>query len=320
VKISILGAGALGSILAAHLARAGHEVALLARGARAAHLLNHGVRITGIADFTQRLSILTDPAELRSADALVVTVKTYDMDAALAGVRHVDAESVLSIQNGVYKDEQLIACFGRERTLGATAVFSGEVLADGAVRFTLNEALYVGELPQGTSPRVERLVAALNGAGIRAEANPQIRSAEWSKFVIFVPGMVISALTRLETYKTLKDPDLARLRVLMQNEMAALAAREGVPLLDLGLLQARTPAGMSVDEAVAELRKRGEMMEARGATTHKISTLQDLERGRRLEVDEILGYAVRRGRELGVDMPALDFGCRLLSGINRFLT
>src|SRR5262245_36396304 len=77
--IVILGAGALGTVLGAHLARAGEDVTLLARGQRAAYLQEHGATITGLVDFTVPVTVVTDPQQVHAADALIVTVKTYDM-------------------------------------------------------------------------------------------------------------------------------------------------------------------------------------------------------------------------------------------------
>ena len=103
----ILGAGALGTILGAHLARAGEEVTLIARGNRAAYLQEHGATITGLVDFTVPVRVVTDPSQLHEAEVLLVTVKTYDMASALHSVKHLDVGSVASIQNGVLKNEQL---------------------------------------------------------------------------------------------------------------------------------------------------------------------------------------------------------------------
>ena len=80
MKIVILGAGALGTVLGAHLARAGEDVTLLARGQRAAYLQEHGATITGLVDFTVPVRVVTDPQRVHDADVLLVTVKTYDMD------------------------------------------------------------------------------------------------------------------------------------------------------------------------------------------------------------------------------------------------
>src|SRR5437868_1736142 len=157
MKIVILGAGALGTVLGAHLARAGEDVTLIARGQRAAYLQEHGATITGLVDFTVPVRVVTDPQQVPAADVLMVTVKTYDMEAALASVKHLDVGSVLSIQNGVLKDEQLAQTFGWAKVLGAMAAFSAEVLPTGAVRFMTNQGCYLGELPAGISDRVQTL-------------------------------------------------------------------------------------------------------------------------------------------------------------------
>jgi 2-dehydropantoate 2-reductase len=83
MKIVILGAGALGTVLGAHLARAGEDVTLIARGNRAAYLQEHGATITGLVDFTVPVRVVTNPQQVQNADVLIVTVKTYDMASAL---------------------------------------------------------------------------------------------------------------------------------------------------------------------------------------------------------------------------------------------
>src|SRR5207237_10642344 len=119
MKIVILGAGALGTVLGAHLARVGEDVTLIARGQRAAYLQEHGATITGLVDFTVPVPVVTDPSQLHDADALIVTVKTYDMDAALGSAKYLDAGSVLSIQNGVVKHGQLAGSSGWTKAAGA---------------------------------------------------------------------------------------------------------------------------------------------------------------------------------------------------------
>ena len=168
MKIVILGAGALGTVLGAHLARAGEDVTLIARGQRAAYLQAHGATITGLVDFTVPVRVVTDPTQIRDADVLIVTVKTYDMASALQSVKHLDVASVASIQNGVLKNEQLAQTFGWEKVLGAMAFTGAEVLPTGTVRFTLNQGLYLGELPAGTSVRVQTLADTLERVGIVA--------------------------------------------------------------------------------------------------------------------------------------------------------
>ena len=315
MKIVILGAGALGSLFGAHLARVGEDVTLIARAARAKSLQEHGVTVTGLANVTVPVPVTARPQELRQADALLVTVKTYDMEMALESVSHLQVGSVLSVQNGLVKDEQLARRFGREKTLGAAAHISAEVLPTGAVRFTANEWFSIGELPEGSSTRVEALVAALARAGIRAEASAQIASVEWTKYVVNISWMALSALSRMETYRIFKHPDLAWLAAKLTREVAQIPAKLGIPLLDKGAFSAKTLSEVPFEAAVANFRQVGEGMEDQGATTHKVSILQDLERGRRLEFEDMFGYAVRKGAELGVSLPTVEVCYRLIKGV-----
>src|SRR5690606_7118415 len=132
------------------------------------------------------------------------------------------------------------------------------------------------ELPTGTSARVEALAATLERAGIRAEASAQIASVEWTKYVVNVGWMALSALSRLETYKIFKHPDLASVAATLTREVAQLPAKLGIPLLDKGVFSARTLSETSFEEAVANFQQVGQRMEAQGATAHKVSILQDL--------------------------------------------
>src|SRR5262249_36554043 len=104
MHIVILGAGALGTVLGAHFARAGEHVTLIARGTRAAYVQAHGATLTGLVDWTIPVRVVTDPSQVHDAEVLIVVVKTYDMPAALHSVQHLHVASVLSLQNGVLKN------------------------------------------------------------------------------------------------------------------------------------------------------------------------------------------------------------------------
>jgi 2-dehydropantoate 2-reductase len=318
MRIAILGAGALGSVIGAHLVKAGEEVIFIARGERAAFLQKNGIQIAGLADFNVPVTVITDPREVKEADFLFVTVKTYDTESALQNVQHLVLNGALSFQNGVLKNEQLAGIFGWGHVLGAAAVVSGEVLPNGTVRFTLNDRLALGELPEGTSARAQGLAATLTRAGLRAEVSPHIQTVEWSKYVLFAAGMALASLTRLATAKFLSDPDEATLMARLMREMGQIATRLGVPLEDSGLIPAKALCEGSLSEAVELVRRVGTVVSER-APAHKISTLQDLERGRRLEVEETLGYAVRKGAEFNIPLTTAETCYRLLAGVNRHL-
>ncbi len=314
MRFVIVGAGALGSILAAHLVRSGEEVLLLARGERARYLQKNGITLCGLDQFNVTCPIVTDPKAIHSTDVLVIAVKTYDMVATLASLRHIDAKTVLSLQNGVLKDEQLLTTFG-QKTVGTAASFSGEILPDGLALFTLNLCVYIGELPQGVSERVHQIVQAISRAGIKATATPNIRGIEWSKFVNWIGAMALSVLTRMKTHQFFLDPDTAKIGVQLMRETAAIAIQQGIELEDQPFM-VRTISRVTESEAIETLHQLGKKLKDL-SPIHRMSILVDLQRGRSLEVEETLGYVVSRATALNLSVPTAEMCYRLIRGINR---
>jgi 2-dehydropantoate 2-reductase len=313
---AILGAGAMGSIVGAHLAHARHRVVMLARGARGAYLEQHGITIKGLAEFTVAVPTLRDWQQLRSAGTLIVATKTPGTAEALAALRHVQLDLTLSIQNGPLKNELLAQVFGRERVLGALADTSGELLPSGEVLFTRNVGIYVGELAGGDSERAQSLAHTLDAAGVRAAATPQIQTLEWSKFCAWVGLMAMSVATRAETWKYLSDPDAALLLARLVREMGLLARKLGISLSDRAILPTASLCGGSEADAVAIVLRAGSDYRAK-APGHRMSALQDVEAGRPLEVHETLGYACEKARELRLDLPLLECFRGLIAAIDR---
>src|SRR5215204_3186483 len=106
-NFTILGAGAIGSILGAHLARAGHSVVMLARGKRAQQVRSEGLRIRGLGEFSVPVQVIENPAELLRTDVLIIATKTLGTAASLATLSHLDLDAAFSIQNGVQKNDLL---------------------------------------------------------------------------------------------------------------------------------------------------------------------------------------------------------------------
>jgi 2-dehydropantoate 2-reductase len=316
VEFAILGAGAIGSIIGGHLARAGHEVVMLVRGARAAYLQQHGIAIRGLSEFTTPVATLTDPAALGRARTLIVATKTPGTEAALEPLRRAQLDVALSIQNGPLKNELLAQAFGRERVLGALADTSGELLPGGEVLFTRNVGIYVGELDGAESVRAQHIARTLDATGVRASATPAIQTLEWSKFCGWVGLMALAVTTRSLTWRFLTDPDSALLLVRLVRETGALARALGIALSDRAVLPAASLCAATEGEAVATILRIGGEYRA-GAPTHRMSSLQDLEAGRPLEVNETLGYACEKARELRLELPLLECFRRLVAAIDR---
>ncbi|HWM65191.1 MAG TPA: 2-dehydropantoate 2-reductase [Steroidobacteraceae bacterium] len=315
-EIAILGPGALGSIIGAHLARAGHSVAMLARGRRADFISTHGLTLTGLAEFSIPVTVLTDPASLRSADVLIVATKTPGTEAALARLRHVDMGIAFSVQNGTMKNDLLASVFTADRVLGSLADTSGEMLADGRVLFTRNVNILLGELSGALSQRARDVAATIDSSGVRAMAVPDILSLEWSKYVTWVGMFALSVITRSVTWRYMVDEDAALVLVRVTREMGRLAAALGIELTDEANMPAATLCRGTEAEAVSEVVKRGRVFESR-SPQHRMSALQDLLAGRPLEVHETLGYALRKGAAAGVPMRLLDGFYRVISAAER---
>lgn len=315
-EFTILGPGAIGSILGAHLARAGHSVAMLARGRRAQQLQSQGLTIKGLAEFSVPVQTLTDPSQLQSTDVLIVATKTPGTAAALANLRHAKVGLAFSIQNGVFKNQMLVDAFGKDRVLGSLANTSGELLPSGEVLFTRNVNLLVGELAGGDSERAQRVAAAIDASGVRSTAVPDILSLEWSKFAAWTGFMMLAVSTRAPTWKYMTDPDAALLLARLVRETGALAAASGIQLTDQSMLPVATMCRISEKEAVQAVTQAGEDFK-RNAPQHRMSSLQDLDAGRPLEIEETIGFAVSEAARLQVQAPLLESLCHLVRAIDR---
>jgi 2-dehydropantoate 2-reductase len=316
VEFAIAGAGALGSIIGAHLARAGHPVLMLVRERRAQQIAQQGLCIKGLVEFSQPVPTLTEASRLNGAAVLIIATKTYANEAILASLRGVDIGVAFSIQNGMMKDDLLAAAFGRGRVLGSLADISGEMLGSGEVLFTRNNNLFVGELDGSDSTRARHIATTIDAAGVRTRAEPDILSLEWSKFAAWTAMMALSVTTRALTWKYLIDPGTAQVAVRVVREVGMLAAAHQVPLSDQAVLPVASICRESEPDAIALLARAGVAMQS-AAPLHRMSTLQDLEAGRPLEVEETLGYAVRKAAELNLSLPLLDCFYSLIAGIDR---
>ena len=128
--------------------------------------------------------------------------------------------------------------------------------------------------------------------------------------------MALAVLTRVETHKFLSDAATASVGIRMMREAASLAEALGIPLRDVHPIPAKTIAALDEQEAVGKLGEVGSLMKE-NSPAHRVSTLQDLERGKPLEVEETLGYVVGKAAEKNVAVPTIETCYRLISGINR---
>ena len=315
-EFAILGAGAMGSILGAHLACAGHSVALLARGRRAEQVRSEGLRVSGLAQFSAPVQVIDDPAQLRETQVLIVATKAIGTAQSLKPLAGAKIGYAFSIQNGVLKNELLQAAFGAEHVLGALANMSGELKSSGEVLFTRNVSLQIGALQGGVPEAVRTLAETIDSSGVRSAAVPNIAAQEWSKFAAWVGMAGVAITTRAVTWKYLVDPDAALVLVRLVREMRELAARAGVSFTDDVVFPVATLCTGTEEAAVRLLNGIGAGFRDH-SPEHRLSAHQDIDAGRPLEVEETLGHAARTALREGLSLPLLDAVYRIAAAIDR---
>ena len=307
MRVTILGAGAVGGWLAAGLARAGADVSILARGATLAALQRDGlVFLDGDRREAHRIPVAADPAALAGADVLLLGLKSHDLSAALPTIRALLGPETLvaPAQNGlpwwffqgfggpaegavldsVDPGGALGAALPVTRVLGGVAHVGTMVVAPGVIRLMKQDRMLFGD-PSGRHPgRLAALVGALAAGGIPAQAVPDIRMEIWLKLWGNSNMNPLSALSRADMLSMLEDPGTAGLVAAMMREMVALGARIGLPITQ------------DIPERLVVTRRLG---------AFRTSMLQDLEAGRRLELGPILGALVELADRLGQPAPTL---------------
>lgn len=309
-RVVVVGAGGLGTVYGAALARSGADVQLLARRPHAEAIQRAGcveVRQPE-ARFTVALRAHWRPELIEPADTVVLMTKSHDTVAALSDLQHIacGVENAVSFQNGVEKDRLLAQWCGADRVVGAMSMVGGTLDAPGRVSHTLLGTSYLGELPRGLTPRVRALGADLEAGGMPVALSERIRAIEWSKLAHAGPSMTITALPRLPFHRALQDPGLADLYVRLLCEGAAVAAGDpdAVPLEDLpGMFPVRRLSTIERGQAAEIVRGFGRRMEAVGSTNVITSMLRDLQSGRRLELDAVHAFLVDEAQRLGIDVP-----------------
>ncbi len=319
LRFAILGAGSLGLLVAGYLAKSGHQVVVVGKPEQAALLRERGIEVVAPSGFSIPIAAASRPEDVAPADYLIVVVKARDTLAALDRVSGVEFGAVLSLQNGMAKDGQLAERYGWPRVIGAATILGATLLEPGRTQHTMFGATYLGELDGSRSERVERLAAAFNEAGMKTEVPESVVSAEWSKLCQIVPAALLSSVSRLEYYKVCKSRDLAELFVTITHECVKVAAAWGVRVEDYQGFPIRSLVDATYEQAVEMILTRGANLERSGQTSVRISMLQDLLKGRKTEIEETAGYVVQRAREKDIAVPNVEFGYRVVRGVEGYL-
>ena len=307
MRVLVAGAGALGSVFGGFLRRAGVEVALLGRAAHLDAIARDGLIIDGIwgTHHVTGFTVATDARELHGPfTAILLPVKSYDTRAMAELVAPLLAADgvAISLQNGLGNVETLEAVFGAPRSLGARVIFGATIPEPGHVRITVfADPTAIGPLVPGLHPErdaaARRWAATIDAAGVPAVYSDAVAALLWAKVFYNAALNPLGALLGVH-YGALPENDESRSvmdRVIDEAFAVAAAEHVALPWRDANAYR---------DEFYGRL--------VPATYDHRSSMLQDLERGRRTEVDAINGAVWHRGAARGIETPVNETLTRLI--------
>ena len=283
MKIAVMGAGAVGCYYGGMLARAGHDVVLVARPAHVEAMQRQGLRLdTQTFQEQVRVQASTQPEAVQGAQCVLFCVKSTDTESAgLAMAPHLaEGATVLSLQNGVDNAERLAAVLQRP-VLPAVVYVATAMAGPGHVRHFGR-----GELVVAPSPASEPLAQTFAAAGIPVQVSDNVAGALWAKLVLNCVYNPLSAITGLPYGEIVSSPGLNIPRMMddIVQECLAVARASGIHVPE-GTAEAVLPLAASMPGQIS-------------------STAQDLARAKHSEIDHLNGFIVRRGEALGIATPA----------------
>ncbi len=297
MKIAVMGAGGIGGCYGGLLAQAGNDVTLIARGAHLAAIKEKGLQlIQPEADFTVAVAATDDPSQVGPVDLVIFSVKAHQNSKAVPLIEPLIGEdtTILTIQNGVESADELGQDYGAERVLPGSAYLLSNITSPGVIKqLSLVPRVAFGE---SNGDRSQRAVAIRNSfceANIEAELSDDISKALWSKLLYNSPANGMASAARLSPRDLIEYPHGAAMFRSAIQEVANVGTAYGIPF-----------GQDDVQGAMDLITARP--MGARG------SMQADLEAGRPLELEAIVGSVGRIGRKVNVPTPVFDMLYTLL--------
>lgn len=321
--VCVVGAGAIGGIVAARMALAGHRVSVVARGAHLQAIREGGLvlddRLNG-AEHTVKLAASDDPGAFGRQDLVVIGLKGPAIPAMLPRLAPLVGSDTLVVpaingipwwyfhRAGAPHAGRRIACLDPrgdlfaaldcDRVIGCVVLLAGEVSRPGTVVHLAVSKMIIGEPSGELTPRLRRLAGWWNGSGLEAVLSSQIRREIWMKLTGNLSFNTVAALTGCRTDQLIEDPDLVEVLRAMIEEGRRVAAACGAPV-DI--------------DADARIRM------ARAIGRARPSTLQDFEAGRRPEIEGLIGSVIELADQAGVPVPTIRHVAALLTARARSL-
>jgi 2-dehydropantoate 2-reductase len=299
MKILVFGAGALGGFVGAILSQK-FDVTLYGKEDKMLPIQNSGLRITGVTEMVAKpkVAFLYQDLKDQDYDLIIITVKAYDTDSAMNIITEIIGQKtmVLSLQNGLDNEVKIAKAVGEQRTLGGVTSHGLTFMVPGHVHHAGMGETKIGELDGEESDRIKEITHALTSVGIETKISRRIKKEIWIKGIVNAGINPITALTRLKNGYLLKIPYLENLLEDTCMECVEVAKSDGVDLSDC--------------DAIEKTKNV-----ARLTAQNRSSMLQDIERGRKTEIDSINGRIVEIGKKHGIETPINSTLVSLIKGM-----
>ncbi len=320
MRIAIVGAGSIGGYLGALLAAAGDDVTFIARGANLEAISKNGMKVAtedGKEVIAKNVKVFEKMSDAGPHDTVLLTVKAHQVTAVAGELHHLcdAATAIVTMQNGIPwwyfqrlggpydgapvrsadPDGSIARAVDPARIIG-TVVYPAAVLeAPGVVHVVEGRRFALGELDGKTTPRIEAIAGRFVAAGFKAPISENLRAEIWLKLIGNLAFNPISALTHATLESLTRYPLTRELSVQMMTEAETIATKLGVTMR------------VGIEKRIAGAEKVG---------AHKTSMLQDVEHGRPLEIEALVGAVIELGKLTGTPTPHIDavYACtRLLA-------
>jgi 2-dehydropantoate 2-reductase len=299
MQFAVIGAGNIGCIYGANLARIGEPVVMLDVWQEHVDAMrSHGLRMDGLhGEFTAAVTATSIPAEAPKADVALICVNSYSTAEAAQSAQELLKPSgvAVTLQNGLGNLEILQETLGSERVMAGLTFHSADLHAPGRVTHNLEGPTYLGEIAGTRSPRLEALCALLERAELHPVFTPDAVAMMWQKFIYNCAINALCALTRLRPGHIQEVPALDEMQTHIIEESLALVRAHGITLPDPDIL--------------ASIKTYCK------TKFHRVSMVQHLERGRPTEIDSLNGYVARESEKLGLQAPYNAAVTMLIKGL-----
>ncbi len=303
MKFLVMGAGALGSAFGGMLARAGHDVTLIGRERYMAPIREHGLRLSGIwgSHIVKNIRAMSELKTNDEPDVILLTTKSFDTETAMKALQPLISDEsdtvVISLQNGIGNEECIARYVGEAHTMGGMVITGFELLHPGEVEVTVSAATTkIGELTNEITPRLKKIVAVFNEAGIPADAVDNIQSHIWAKALYNAALNPLSAIFRVSYGELAHHQSFAIIEEVI-HEAFNVARAENIRLF-----------WNRAEEYLEYLRREQIPLTEK----HRSSMLRDIERGKKTEIDFLNGVFVDLGKEHGIPTPVNETIVRMI--------